>query len=255
MYTGFILKPAFHSKTHYGSVADLKKMSAISGLVFGAFLVLHLISHYMNVGLEVVQTTLTKFRTPYQNPPICEFVVGLVALTRIQANCSLYFVSSKIKAKNKNEAGGKEPKGKTERSAQRIAGYILGFATRLGALIFLDDASAFDYKYVGTAYSLAPLSSFPIYLCIIGVAGGWHVVYGSYSAEATLSGSSVIGKAMPLPLKVMTTLKVMTMMSNVAVVSTVLSLGYYVQSIERKRPPGILPQDGNIMARQREACY
>ena len=100
------------------------------------------------------------------------------------------------------------------------------FATRLGAIFFLDDASAFDYKFVGAAYSLAPMNTFPIYLCVFGVAGGWHLVYGSYSALATLSGSTVAGKVVPL------TLKVMALASHIAIVSAVMFLGYYMKSID-----------------------
>ena len=38
---------------------------------------------------------------------------------------------------------------------------------------------------------------FHVYLVLLGMAGGWHLIYGTRSALGILSGSSVEGKPFP----------------------------------------------------------
>ena len=222
------------------SVDTLKKMSAASGLAFGVFLVMHLISHYMlNLGYDKAQETMVTFRSIYQNPL---FEVGLMAalVTHMYSNTCLYLGRSKINAKAKKEKDGKTPAGSAELTAHRIAGYILSmsivghvFATRLGAVLMLPDPSVYDYGFVGAVFAMIPMNIFPIYLCVFGMAGGWHLVYGTRSAIAILTGSSVVGKPVPIPLKMM------AMGNHIAIVVAMAALGSYMTTIDMSEKESI----------------
>jgi hypothetical protein len=211
-------------------VDTLKKLSAASGLAFGVFLVMHLMSHYMlNIGFEVAHITMIKFRSFYQNP-LFEAALIVSLGTHMYANTMLYMKRSKINAKSKKEPGSKGPEGTAELTAHRMAGYYLSLsifghvvATRLGSVLMLSDPSMYDYTFLKPPFDGFTLL-FPLYLCIFGVAGGWHLIYGTRSALAILSGSSVVGKPVPTPLKVL------AMANHIAIVSAVLALGAYFKS-------------------------
>lgn len=214
------------------SVETLKKLSAASGLAFGVFLTMHLVSHYMlNMGYDVARDTMIKFRSIYQNPLFeAALIVSLGA--HMYANTLLYMNRSKINAKSKKEAGSKGPEGTAELTAHRMAGLWLSLsivghviATRLGSVIVLSDPSVYEYRFLKIPFDALPML-FPLYLCIFGVAGGWHLIYGTRSALAILSGSSVVGKPVPIPLKVL------AMANHIAIVAGVLALGSYFKSWE-----------------------
>jgi len=215
------------------SVNTLKKMSAASGLVFGIFLAMHLFAHYMlNLGYEQAQETMLAFRVIYQHP-IFELSLAASLGVHMYSNTCLYLNRSKINAQVKKETDGKKPAGSAELTAHRIAGYILSlsifghvFATRLGAFIMLPDSSVYDYGFVASVFEVVPFNLFPIYLCIFGMAGGWHLVYGTRSAIAILTGSSVVGKPVPVPLKVV------AMINHVAIVAGMVALGKYLTTID-----------------------
>jgi hypothetical protein len=100
-----------------------------------------------------------------------------------------------------------------ELKAHRMAGYFMGLsivghvaATRLAPLYILDDdASVYNYGFVHAAAHHLGGAPFYLYLIIFAMAGGWHLIYGTRSALATLLGttSAVANKPMPIPLKVM----------------------------------------------------
>jgi succinate dehydrogenase/fumarate reductase cytochrome b subunit len=88
----------------------------------------------------------------------------------------------------------------------RITGYILTLlivghigATRFLPLLALEDPSAYDYSFSTQAFNKVG-NVFVFYLVIFGGAGIWHLMYGTWSALGILSGRSVIGKSVPLPL-------------------------------------------------------
>lgn len=90
--------------------------------------------------------------------------------------------------------------------AHRYTGYILAIfvvghiaATRLLPLM-LENPSDYDYGFTAYANEIMPGNIFMMYLLVFGGAGVWHLAYGTRSALATLSGESVIGKPIPLPL-------------------------------------------------------
>lgn len=189
------------------STATLKKGSAASGLVFGVFLTMHLLSSYsLTFGMETANNNLRLFRKIYQNP-VFEVTLLLALLTHIASNTTLYIRRQKIDSASKKE-GGKEPAGTLELKAHRYAGNFLFVAvfghvafTRLAPLFLLDDPSQYDYTFITHASNLFGKLFFGGYLVLFGMAGGWHLIYGTRSAIATLSGSSIVGKPFPFALK------------------------------------------------------
>jgi hypothetical protein len=108
-------------------------------------------------------------------------------------------------------------------NVHRYAGYFLGFsifghvgATRVAPLLFLEDLSQYDFSFVANAMQIMP--GFSIYLAVFGILGGWHLIYGTRSALATLSGSSVVVTPFPF------VLKFVAMLSHLGIISAVLAL-------------------------------
>lgn len=91
-------------------------------------------------------------------------------------------------------------------------------ATRVLPMILLDDPLVFDYTYLTKVIRFFPNYSFAVYLFLLGATGGWHLIYGTRSAIATLSGSSVTGKPFPM------ILKALAIFSHVGILLAVLSL-------------------------------
>jgi hypothetical protein len=220
------------------SIATWKQLNAASGLAFGSFVVLHLGCHAsLNLGWERAEANLQRARIIYQNPAF-EILLLVVLMVHMASNAVLYTNRQKIQkavafsgraSTSKKEAGAKEPEGTLELKAHRAAGIILGLsifghvaATRVAPLFILDDPSEYDYSFVTEANRRFPWNSFSIYLTFFAVAGVWHVIYGTRSALAILSGGSVHGTPFPMPLKFLSSACQLIMISAVAA-----STGYY----------------------------
>ena len=64
----------------------------------------------------------------------------------------------------------------------------------------------------------------------LGIAGGWHFLYGTASAAATLGGSSLQqGKTTPF------IIKPLALISHVLIVAAVIALGKYNTSTHEER--------------------
>ena len=206
------------------SFSTLKRTSAASGLVFGAFLAYHLYCHYSLYwkGYDAANNALIQGRVVYQNP-LVEVLLALSVVVHMYANTALYLYRNKNKEKNAS----------AELKAHRIAGYIMGLsivghvaATRLAPLYILeDDASVYNYGFVHAAASHLGGAPFYMYLMVFAMAGGWHLIYGTRSALATLSGTSVANKPVSIPLKVM------ALTNHVFILLGVLSLSGYFYTI------------------------
>jgi hypothetical protein len=189
------------------STASLKKISAVAGLCFAVFLAMHFLSHYsLILGVERANQNLRFFRKIYQHP-VFEIALLVALMAHMASNTMIYIKRQKIDAVSKKE-GGKEPAGTMELKGHRYAGYFLSMSifghvafTRLAPLFLLDDPSQYDYYTFITHANSHFGSVFFIYLALMGIAGGWHLIYGTRSAIATLRGSSVAGKPFPFALK------------------------------------------------------
>jgi succinate dehydrogenase/fumarate reductase cytochrome b subunit len=217
------------------STASLKKISAVSGLGFAVFLVMHFLSHYsLILGVDTANDNLRLFRKIYQHP-VFEVALLVALMAHMASNTMIYIKRQKIDASSKKE-GGKEPAGTMELKGHRYTGYFLSMsifghvaATRLAPLFFLDDPSQYDYTFITHANNLFG-SLFGVYLALLGIAGGWHLIYGTRSAIATLRGSSVAGKPFPFALKPVAAL------SHLLIINAVLAASgfYYVVDTETK---------------------
>jgi len=214
------------------SVATLKKISAASGLYFGLFLVLHLISHWsLYFGMETANNNLVLFRKLYQNP-VFELGLLLALLSHMASNTMIYIKRSRIDARAKKDGAHHQPAGTMELQAHRYTGYFLAMsifghiaATRLLPLILLDDPSQYDYTFITEATRVFG-TFFGVYLAVLGIAGGWHLLFGVRSAIATLSDSSIHGKPFPM------LLKPLALVSHVLVVNAILVVSGYYYSID-----------------------
>jgi succinate dehydrogenase/fumarate reductase cytochrome b subunit len=216
------------------SVASLKKVSAASGLFFGAFLVLHLISHYtLLFGIDAANDTLRLFRKVYQNP-VFEVALLVALLAHMASNTLIY-----LKRRNADAAAFSSKKDgnppapvSLELRGHRLAGYFLAASifghvavTRLAPLWLLEDPSQYDYGFIAHASNLFG-AFFAAYVALLGMAGGWHLIYGTRSALATLKGTSVTGTPFPFALKPVAAI------SHVLVVNAVLALAGFYSAID-----------------------
>lgn len=214
------------------SFSTLKRTSAASGLVFGVFLAYHLYCHYCLYwkGYDAANHALIQGRVIYQNP-LVEVLLAVSVLVHMYANTALYLYRTK-----ENKASSAELK------AHRMAGYFMGLsivghvgATRLAPLYILDgDASVYNYGFVHAAAHHLGGAPFYLYLIIFAMAGGWHLIYGTRSALATLLGTSVVANnkpIMPIPLKVM------ALTNHVFIILGVLALSgcFYTIHISREQ--------------------
>ena len=222
----------------------LKQISAASGLYFGVFLIMHMISHYSAiVGMEQAIATSNFFRKLYHNPI---FEIGLLAslVAHMVSNTMLYLHRQKIEGranaikKNEDSNAKVELPGSLELKGHRYTGYFLSLATighvaatRIIPLFTLDDPSQYNHTFISYGRTLhGPL--FGVYMILFGMAGGWHLIYGTRSAIATLFyGSSVIGKPFPFVLKPVAAL------SHILIINAVLAICfgvYYAIDLETK---------------------
>ena len=228
------------------STGSLKKISAVSGLYFGMFLVLHLISHYsLYFGMERAMKNMVLFRRIYQNPV---FELGLVValIAHYVSNGLIYQHRKKIETKSakKNDdartsQAASSIKGELELKAHRYTGYFLSLAvlghvsaTRVAPFFVLSDPSQFDYSFATYAQKKIFGPIFGVYLSLLGMAGGWHLLYGTRSAIVTLFyGSSVTGKPFPVYLKPLAGI------NHVLIINAAVALGgvYFVIDIETKK--------------------
>ncbi|KAG7369518.1 ring finger domain containing protein [Nitzschia inconspicua] len=139
-------------------------------------------------------------RHVYQNP-MFEVLFYVAMMTHFYANYHTLQSRSKVaklhhkkmnddrsnKTKTTNHHGDYELKG------HRIAGYSLSLlvvahvlAVRLVPLIYFDNPQDFDYSFAARAIILFPYRSFTIYYVLLGMAGGWHLIYGGGSIGENL---------------------------------------------------------------------
>lgn len=218
------------------SSADLKKIQAVSGLFMAIYVAMHLTNHYMlNVSYDAADTLMMHYRKIYQHPLFeGAFFVALGA--HFFVNYKIYTRRSKLDATSRTK---KDDEAKTsnavspELKAHRWAGYFLSIfvvthviAVRVTPLLYFENAADFDYSFAAAAIDFFPSHSFTVYYIVLGMAGGWHMIYGVRAALATLQGKSVTGTAFPMPLKMVAAA------SHLLIVVAVLALGKYYTNIE-----------------------
>lgn len=183
------------------------------------------------------------FRKVYQNP-LFEIGLFISLLAHMTSNTMIYLHRQKIEqkasaAKKDDDAKAKvEPPGYYELKGHRYTGYFLSFAvighifaTRILPVFALDDPTQYDYTFLTHAQALfGPV--FGVYLMLFGIAGGWHLIYGTRSAITTLFlGSSVTGKPFPLALKPV------ALLNHVLIINAVLAVCfgvYYAVDMDTK---------------------
>jgi hypothetical protein len=221
------------------SIAAMKQLSAATGLVFGVFVTLHLATHYtLSVSWELAHSTQLAFRHFYQNP-LVEVATFVSLVLHMYANTQVYLARTKASSSNINNKKGRNKSDNVplELKGHRYAGYALALfvgghstATRFGPMFILEDPSVYDYSFAAKVMEFIPRWPFSIYLAVLGMAGGWHLIYGTRAAIATLRGSSVAGTTFPMPLKMV------AMTSHLLVISAVLALNgvYYEVDTQAK---------------------
>ena len=183
---------------------------------------------------------LIKGRVVYQN-----FMIEILLLTSVLvhmfSNTMLYLY------RKRNDKKDNTTNTPSELKAHRIAGYIMGFsilghvaATRLAPLYILSSPSIYDYGFVHTAAKLLGGTPFYIYLAIFAMAAGWHVVYGTRSALATLSGTSISNKPFPMALKLL------ALTNHILIILAILALSGYFYPIEI--PPAKVEEQDKLFA-------
>jgi hypothetical protein len=211
------------------SIGSWKKLQAASGLTFGCFLIGHLVCHYsLSFGWDIAIGNLHRFRAVYQHP-IVEVGLLLATVLHMVSNTVIILNRGKVDAKVKKDGGQEPAAGSLELKGHRYTGFFLSFAifghvgaTRIASLFILRDPSEYDYSFLVKANELVPMNVFHTYIALFGMAGGWHLIYGTRSALATLKGSSVFGKPFPLMLKPL------ALLNHILIISAVLALsGYY----------------------------
>ncbi|KAG7345781.1 DUF1691 domain containing protein [Nitzschia inconspicua] len=233
------------------STATFKQIQAASGLFMAIFVTMHLVNHYfLNSSYERAHSIMTLLRQVYQNP-VFEVLFYVAMMTHFFANYHTFQSRSKVtklhdKKKNDNQSSsitiGSNNKNKKkqvttkdhhnivdyELKGHRYAGYTLSLlvvahvlAVRLVPLVYFDNAQDFDYSFAAMAIVLFPYQFFTIYYILLGMAGGWHLIYGVRSAIATLRGRSVQGTTFPMPLKAFASI------SHILLISAVLALAKY----------------------------
>ena len=226
------------------SVAVLKKINAISGLFFATFVVLHLLAHYaLLIGYEAANSVMETMRKIYQNF-VVELVLLLSFVAHMWSNACLFAARKRVERNAKKDdddndvdtaAIARRGNNSTELRLHRLAGYVLAFfifghvfAVRIAPSLYMTDPAAYDYSFVGKAYELLPLGIFPIYYCVLGVAGIWHLVYGVHSALIVLfwGGSIIVGRPFPM------LLKIVALANHLAIIGAVIALGHHMATTD-----------------------
>lgn len=222
----------------------LKKISAASGLYFGVFLVMHLSSHYSTIfGMDKAMQNVAFFRKLYQHP-IFEIGLFVSLVAHMVSNALVNRHRQKIERrssalkKSDDSIAKVEPPGSLELKGHRYTGYFLSLAiighvsaTRIVPYFVLSDPSQFDYSFATYAQRAIFGPIFGLYLILLGMAGGWHLIYGTRSAITTLFfGSSVTGKPFPLALKPIALINHLLILNAVLAITGV----YYAVDTETK---------------------
>ena len=232
------------------STSFLKKVSAGSGLYFGSFLVMHLVNHYsIFFGLERSKKSMILFRKVYQNP-IFEFGLIIALMAHYASNTMIYIRRSKIATTGSNKKSDDAPepssdhsslhhRGEIELKAHRYTGYFLSLsvlghvaATRIFPMIVLADPTQYDHTFIAFAQQKVFGPLFGLYYVVFGMAGGWHLLYGTRSAINTLFyDKSVTRMAFPIYLKAFAG------MNHLLIINAALTLGgaYYVIDLDTKK--------------------
>ena len=178
---------------------------------------------------------LQTLRKIYQHP-VFEAGLLIAILIHMVSNTVIIMNRGKSAGHTKKDGNGQKPAGTTELQLHRYVGYFLSVsivghvgATRLAPMFILEDPSDYDYSFVAKVAEIIPIF-FAGYLGVLGICGGYHLIYGTRSALATLSGSSVIGKPFPGALKVVGVLNLLFVTSAVMA----LSGFYYVVDTSSK---------------------
>ena len=132
-------------------------------------------------GFATAKKIQWNLRLIYQNLYI-EILLMLSLVIHMGTNIALYRKRQRL-ASSKED--GKVVKGSSELKAHRMAGYFLALtiaghvgAVRVVPLFYLDDPSEFDYSFVAATMERIPGHVFSIYLAFLGMAGGWHLLFG-----------------------------------------------------------------------------
>jgi succinate dehydrogenase/fumarate reductase cytochrome b subunit len=244
------------------STTTWRKLQAASGLVFGAFLLLHWASHISLLlaggDLDAGNDMLHRVRAIYQWP-VNEAILFLALALHFLSNTVLYLRRSRIernaaakKSSSSSSSAAAHIPGSLEHKAHRYAGYMLSvfvlghvFATRIAPLLFLANGerqySNYDYAAISLAFEHAlPYRLLPKLLIPFAMAANWHLVYGVRSALTTLfSGrrggvsSSVTGTHFPIPLKMV------ALVLHICIIGSILSLTgtfYEIPDIQKVHP-------------------
>lgn len=209
------------------SITTWKKLNAASGLAFGVFLLMHFFCHAsLSISWELAQANLLKARAIYRHPV---FELALFAALAIHTVSNGVLYNARQRIEGAVHAKTHEQPGAVELKAHRTAGIILGvsigshvMATRVVPLLVMEDSSLYDYSFLAAANDRLPSNFFALFLLVFAMAGVWHGIYGARSAISTLTGHSVHAKPFPTPLKFLSSL------SHLALMSAAASLtGYY----------------------------
>jgi hypothetical protein len=210
------------------SINSWKEVQACSGLAIGIFLAMHLMSHYsLIISFERANANLLKFRAIYQHP-VFEIGLFLALVLHMASNVQIYCHRQKVKAvphKNEGKTDAKTKAGALELKGHRYAGYFLAISmvghigsTRIAPRFVLDKPADYDYGFLNAVNDIVPYNLFAIYLSFLGMAGGWHLIYGTLSAVTHLRGSSLLGKPFPF------VAKPVAMLNHVLIINAMLAL-------------------------------
>jgi hypothetical protein len=148
------------------------------------------------------------------------------------------------KQKNTNQASTTNTTS-YELYAHRMAGYCLSIfvvahvlAVRVTPLLYFDNPKDFDYSFAAAAIAFFPFHSlFTVYYILLGMAGGWHGIYGVRAALATTLRRGGGGQQSVVTGTTTTTtfplsLKVLALVSHLFIIGAVLALGKYSTTMD-----------------------
>ncbi|GKY90421.1 hypothetical protein MPSEU_000015900 [Mayamaea pseudoterrestris] len=186
----------------------LYKVQAASGLFFASYLIMHFASHYSLLkGWDFGNKQLNRFRVIYHNP-VYETMLFLSLLVHTTVSAYMVIKRRTEHTEDKKE-GGLRPAGSTERQFHRYAGYVMAasivghvLSTRVVGLLFLKNPELYDYTmiFVENQHFMNTLAAF---LVVFGLAGAWHLIYGTRLSIAILRDKSISGEPFPVLLKVL----------------------------------------------------
>lgn len=233
------------------STINIKKLQAASGLFMAIFLVLHMTSHYLlNVSYEAADTAMQTFRRNVYQHFLFEITFYAAMVVHFYCNYHTYQRRRRSKvllSSNPKKTDGDKPNSTTSTSnnnkiiinyelqGHRVAGYILSVlvighvaAVRVVPLLYFENPQDFDYSFAGAAIDFFPYHSFTLYYILLGMAGGWHLIFGVRAAMATMQQGKSVVHTTPFPMP----LKVVASASHLLIIGAVLALGRYYTTIE-----------------------